>query len=624
MIRQITENLFQYFSTCNVYILRDGDHAVLIDFGDGSVLDALPELGIRCVTDVLMTHHHRDQGQGLSLAEQNGIRIWVPAMERELFEDVEGLWQGRHIFNNYTVRQDRFSLLHPVTVSGSLDDYGCYAFGSYTINVLPVPGHTPGSLALLTGIDGRNVAFTGDLIAGPGKVWSMAATQWSYNGQEGAALSALSLEQLRRSPLDLLLPSHGVVMEDPQAAIDLLSRRMIDLLDARGENPRLLHFIQEPFRRLSPHLLMNQTCVAYSYVLLSESGKALLIDYGYDFIGGFWPGDERAAKRPWLYNIPVLKRDFGVQRVDVVLPTHYHDDHVAGINLLRKVEGTCLWAPENFQPILANPSAYNLPCLWYDPIHADRVLPLGEPLVWEEYTLWLYPFPGHTQYAVAIFVEVDGQRMLFIGDQYQKESGLKWNYVYQNHFNLADYRQSSALMARLAPDLVLSGHWAPIQCNQAYFNALLEGAERIEQLHRDLLPLGEIDPGLESTFCWITPYQATAAPGERIHYRVRVVNPLHQSAAAGLQFVVPQGWSVEPPVAFRTLEAGEEAFFDFTVCAPLDANPARRGRLAVDLTVGDLRLGQQAECLVTLVAPARATPNPIRRLARTRNRPNRC
>ena len=34
------------------------------------------------------------------------------------------------------------------------------------------------------------------------------------------------------------------------------------------------------------------------------------------------------------------------------MPTHYHDDHVAGFNLLREVEGTEVWSPENVAPIL--------------------------------------------------------------------------------------------------------------------------------------------------------------------------------------------------------------------------------------------------------------------------------
>ncbi|MCX6031378.1 MAG: hypothetical protein NT169_19025 [Chloroflexi bacterium] len=41
---QITNHLYRFTNTCHVYVLRDGDEAVLVDFGAGDVFDepALP------------------------------------------------------------------------------------------------------------------------------------------------------------------------------------------------------------------------------------------------------------------------------------------------------------------------------------------------------------------------------------------------------------------------------------------------------------------------------------------------------------------------------------------------------------------------------------------------------
>src|SRR5690606_11137602 len=111
-----------------------------------------------------------------------------------------------------------------------------------------------------------------------------------------------------------------------------------------------------------------------SYVLLSESVKALLIDYGYDFIMGLPAATDRASRRPWLYTLPALRQQFGVTSIDVVIPTQFHDDHVAGFNLLRQAEGAQACASDLFAGILENPNDYDLPCLWYDPIRVDRRL----------------------------------------------------------------------------------------------------------------------------------------------------------------------------------------------------------------------------------------------------------
>ena len=149
MFTRIVDQLHLFRDTCNVYILCSGREAVLVDFGSGDVLDHLAEIGVEHVTDVLMTHHHRDQGQGLLRAVQAGIRIWVPHTEQDLFHSVDAHWQAREVYNNYNVRQDRFSLLEPVPVAGTLEDYQVQQFGDHAITILPTPGHTTGSISLL-------------------------------------------------------------------------------------------------------------------------------------------------------------------------------------------------------------------------------------------------------------------------------------------------------------------------------------------------------------------------------------------------------------------------------------------------------------------------------------------
>ncbi len=80
-------NLFVWTDTCNVYVLRDGDAALLIDLGDGSVLDHLGEIGVRQVEWVLFTHHHREQCQGVAKLAAWKPQIAAPEVERALFEE---------------------------------------------------------------------------------------------------------------------------------------------------------------------------------------------------------------------------------------------------------------------------------------------------------------------------------------------------------------------------------------------------------------------------------------------------------------------------------------------------------------------------------------------------------
>lgn len=597
MIR-VTDRIHVHTSTCNVYALRNGREAVLIDCGDGSVLDQLASIGVDRVTDVLMTHHHRDQAQGLPLLVAHGARIWVPHAEQDLFHSIDQHWQSREILGSVNNREDRFSLLEPVPVAGTLRDYDTPHFGGYTFTVVPTPGHTTGSITLLTEIDGIRAAFTGDLIYGEGKLWSLAATQWSKSGGEGIAGTILSLVDLKKRQPDALLPSHGAVI-NPMPAMDLLVERLTKLRDLRRQNPRLFLLRQQPYEPITPHLLRNRTSVANSYVLLSKSSKALLIDFGYDFMFGFAAGTDRAARRPWLYTIPALKRDYGVTKLDVAIPTHYHDDHVAGFNLLRDVEGTRIWAPENFADILQHPTRYDLPSLWHDPIPVDRYLPLGRPVRWEEFELTLHPLPGHTWYAAAIAFEVDGKKVLAVGDQNGDGDGLMLNYAYRNGFAIADYRESAELCLKLKPDLIISGHWDPLWVQQGYLEKLRQQGEDLERLHRELLPLEELDPGAGGFVAAIHPYQASGEAGTAMDFAVLVRNPLTTEEAAEVRLVAPAGWSVEPSVARFILEPRGANSITFAVTPP-PGSPVRRVRLAADVTIGTQRFGQQAEALVTV------------------------
>jgi glyoxylase-like metal-dependent hydrolase (beta-lactamase superfamily II) len=609
MFTRIADSLYLFRDTCNVYVLCSGREAVLVDFGSGDVLDHLAEIGVDRITDVMMTHHHRDQGQGLPRAVQAGIRIWVPHTEQDLFHSVDAHWQARQIYNNYNVRQDRFSLLESVPVAGTLQDYETRTFAAHSITVIPTPGHTTGSISLLVELNGKQMLFSGDLIYGPGKVLSLAATQWTYNGAEGVAAGLASLLDLQDRQIDLVLPSHGDPIYDPKSAIALLIERSWELLRRRKQNPRLFELREKPYQPVlsigeglhkqgTPHLLMHRVSMANMYVLLSDSGKALFIDFGYDFITGIPAGGDRASRRPWLYTLPALKAQFGVKKIDVVLPTHYHDDHVAGCNLLRKVEGTEVWAAENFADILEHPARYDLPCLWYDPIQVDRRLPLEQPISWEEYTLTLHPLPGHTRYAVAVEFEVDGLHVLAAGDQYQGDDGLAWNYVYQNRYAIGDYVATAKLYHRLQPDLILSGHWQPLRVTPEYLQQIAEDAEALDRLHRELLPETP-NLGAEGFIARISPYQVTVSAGETIPFEVEIRNPFPQQEETVLRVVVPHGWEVEPVEQRKQISGVHQ--FSFSVTPP-DGLAVRRVRIAVDLTVASQRFGQQAEALVTVLA----------------------
>jgi glyoxylase-like metal-dependent hydrolase (beta-lactamase superfamily II) len=600
---QVADDVFRFTDTVNVYLLRREREAILIDFGAGDVLDHLDAFGVDRVTDVLLTHHHRDVTQGLARARAAGIRIWAPSTERDLIAGVDEHWQARPLDNVYDLREDRFSLFESVPVDGVVRDYRTDRFGGFDVLAIPTPGHTPGSMSYLVETGGRRLAFTGDLIAGPGQVWSLAATQWTYTGIEGLGSTILSgLDLIDRAP-ERLLPAHGDPIDDVPAAVSLLNARLQALIDLRSPDWQLAALRERPYLEITRHLLQNRASVSNSYALASESGAALLIDFGYDFTTGLPDGTDRSSRKPWLATIPALKRQFGIDRVEVAIPTHYHDDHVAGFNLLREMEGTRVWAPGNMAPMLEAPHRFDLPCLWYDPIPVDRRLRLGRPYRWHEYEITVHELPGHTLFAAAIEFAVDGIRVVATGDQQDGrwvagERGELLNYQYRNGFRHGDFRRSAELYRRLAPDLLISGHWLPRPVTGAYLDALVEAGTELERLHGELLPLDRFDAGPFGP-ARIEPYRSDVRAGSILDLEVVVRNPLPRTADAAVRLVVPAGWHAEPDEGRATrLRPRSERRVSFRVRT--GDEPVRRARIGADLTVGGQRLGQLAEALVTV------------------------
>ena len=107
---------------------------------------------------------------GLRAPLPSAFPFIVPEHERYLFDDAENFWRNRRISEMYYVENDFFSLRTTCPWPGCCAITRPIAGGRYELLIHPSPGHTLGSISLMGVVDGRKVAFTGDLIHSPGKV----------------------------------------------------------------------------------------------------------------------------------------------------------------------------------------------------------------------------------------------------------------------------------------------------------------------------------------------------------------------------------------------------------------------------------------------------------------------
>ena len=170
------------------------------------------------------------------------------------------------------------------------------------------------------------------------------------------------------------------------------------------------------------------------------------------------------------------------------------------------------------------------------------------------------------------------------------------NYQYRNRFDAQDYRGSADLYHAIAPDLVIGGHWMPRWVDLAYLQMLSAQGEEVVDVHRDLLPVDELTMPADGVLAYLQPYLSTCVVGETITIAVSVHNPWRSRAAVVTRLIVPTGWSVTPDHVRTQLDEGAEVTFDVRVQA--GAAPVHRARIAIDVSIGELRLGQHAEALV--------------------------
>jgi glyoxylase-like metal-dependent hydrolase (beta-lactamase superfamily II) len=607
-LTQVSPNLYLLRDTCNVYALKNGDHALLIDFGSGHVLNLLGQIGVTKVDAVLHTHHHRDQCQGDALAVAERIPILVPQHERHLFADAENFWRNRRVFHLYYVRNDFFTVTENISVAGVLRDYDTYRWGPYEFLIYPTPGHTLGAVSLLGTVDGKKTAFTGDLIHSPGKVVNLFELQYNYGSADGVDMAIFSLTRLRELRPELVCPSHGEPFSNPETGVSNLVEKLKGWLQSYAPDAGLT-IANKPYA-VTPHLVASHQTTSSFYALISDSGKALFIDYG-SASGNFFNVFNQAAPvldrmRFVEHSIPELRARYGLKSIDVAMPSHMHDDHLNGFPHLARHYGTKIWCYENMVDILQNPRGNNLGCTLEEPLKVDRAFRHGETFKWEEYEFRVFHSPGHTEYQMAMFAELDGARVAFTGDAFFPASPsapyqLRHNLIFRNWVENDSHLRSMRTILENEPNIIAPGHGKPFVSNKEDLEDLKQRLEKQQQYFQDVVADADCDFGLNPSWARLYPYQLLAKAGSNSTLELRVRNYRARPMRVEAALVAPGSWKVSPEVLSLTAPAHGEGREAFTVTVPESWDRSKpRVALAADVVADGQYLGEIAEGVVDI------------------------
>ncbi len=181
---------------CNIWYVRGRDRALVIDTGMGvrSLLQDVPELSAGSVT-AIMTHSHFDHAGGLhEFTHRCGHHAEADVMAQPTPQNT--------VADTGYVRAETFTALPyegfdheaytvtPAPLTGYLDEGDTIDLGDRVFQVLHLPGHSPGSIALYD--RANETLFSGDVI---------------YDGD--------LIDDLFHSDAELLAESHARLRELP-------------------------------------------------------------------------------------------------------------------------------------------------------------------------------------------------------------------------------------------------------------------------------------------------------------------------------------------------------------------------------------------------------------------------
>ena len=607
----VTEHVQVFHDVVNVGVLRRNGKVLLIDSGEGHVLQAAKRAGVTTIDWVLYTHYHRDQCSSAGLLKKAGVKIAVPAAETKFFRDATQFWleADKVIDHRYDFRPRLFVLRSSVAPDRELRPGDVFRWEGLDIEVIPTPGHTDGSVSYVVDIDGQKIAFTGDLIYGPGQLWEFYSLQspfpgmtgfknaghggyWAFGGAVSQLKKSLDLVLDRRPTI--LVPSHGTIMRDPAEAIELLKKNvdaaMVNYLRLAAWRIYFKDRVKPGYSAPMFQPLPTPKLPAWihrgvqtSWYIRADDGSIFLFDCGFS---------------PVVNELDHLVDSGSIKGVDGIWISHYHDDHVQSVNEVRRRFGAKVYAQKEVQDILENPRAYLMPCLFPESIRVDHPISEGEVINWKGYKLTGYYFPGQTLYHDGLLIEHDGTRVFMSGDSISN-FGID-DYCIDNRNFVGEkepgYQQCLKLLLKLKPDLLVAAHFGPVPFSESYLADALTLLEERKLLFAKLFPWEDPNFGLDPRWVRAFPYRQAVLKGQVVTLEARIYNHADSPSEASVELRAPSGWKVEKsqPVLMPPHTEGK---IRLSAVAPVDP-PLRREVLGLAVHFRGRNLGEMTEAIV--------------------------
>ena len=605
---QLSKYLYVHHGHVNTGILRDGNSALLIDPSGTSFQTTLTELGITNIEQILYTHHHRDNLAVFSIPENT--RIGVPEAEAQWFTEVDTFWNDpKYRWHLYNCHPHNLMLANSINVTDTYAEGAQITWGPASIGVLETPGHTDGSVTYLIDVDEQRFAFSGDLIYDEGKIWDLYSLQkgqqtTDYHGFLGARDELKeSLEKVRYSSPTVLVPTHGVVIKNPDTAIDKLIEQLDFCYDKYVSISALRHYFPQLFSEFegnADHMPIREgkpppeflRHFGTTWLIISETGEAFVMDCGSPNV---------------IKQIQQLQTDNEISEVTQFWVTHYHDDHVNAIPEFQETFPCETIADTVVTEVIENPKAFRLPCISPAVTCVDRATHDGDSWQWNEFTMTAYHFPGQTYYHGGLLVEGRGVRMFFSGDSFTM-AGID-DYCSGNRNLLGKdvgYEKCLRLIQELKPTHIFNCHVDPaFDFTDKEIGFMLDTLAEREKFYTDLFPWDHANYGMDDQWVRCYPYEQEVALGKIATLKVEITNHSLESHTAIAQPILPTSWGIEIDPTETTIPPKADGHIPFSIPIPkvgsiFGSEISERIVIPVEITYNNIPLGQFREAIFVL------------------------
>ncbi len=606
--QELSPDLFVWTDTCNAHVLRDGDAALMIDFGDGSVLDHLDEIGVKRVEWLLLTGHHRELLQGVGRLDRSITSIAAPKEEQELLESPTQFrkWHPR-LGDKYSVHGASYVRppQSPVKVDRWLAADEVFEWHGRQIRCFSTPGHSPGGMSYV--LDDQ--IFLGGVMHDGSKMTNWFDTEWDYGFAKGLDALTASVQKLAMLGIRTAFPSQGPIIRNANRQFEVYHQKLVDFrpdyvrgYPSESFGKRAAHPAMKPTKanyivEVAPHLYMFGPEMAGKNfaILIADSGHALLLDCG------LFP------KLVLERIISDMKEHLGLKQIDACWISHSHGDHFTLFPALQD-HGVKFWTMDTIADKCENPRFYDYPAMigaynaGFEKAKIDRVLKAGDVIEWEGYQLHIDWMPGQTEFGNALWLMLDGKKVVFTGDNLfgdpsdPAQNGHECVNARNSAIIEEGYLVAAKYLQKLQPDIIMGAHGVLMTEPAGFVDRFHDWALRAIRKYKELLPDANYEYGYDPYWVSAYPYRVDVAQPAEVSITVRNFRDTPQQHRVVLQ--PPPGLKAEPAVLEDIIGPKSRASFKVKLTADPEKLPAGVQMVPLDITLDGKRYGQLFDFIV--------------------------